>query len=172
MLKVKEGELDRLGMLFERYHRILLAFFFRQHRDTDLSEDLVQNVFLRILKYRHGFKGEGSFKVWMFHIARNVSNDQYKKSKRLQTEELNEWNEKPDELDETDLKELKDRMLFEGLNALSSEKKELLVLSKLQGMKYTEIADLMETTEGNVKVRVFRALGELKTIMNELRAKV
>ena len=81
MVKVRDGDLDRLGMLFERYKRPLYGFFYGLSRDRDLSEDLVQNTFFRILKYRHLFRGEGDFKTWMFHIARNVNNDHYRKDK-------------------------------------------------------------------------------------------
>ena len=45
MLKVKEGDLDKLGLLlFERYHRVLFGFFYNKNKDVALSEDLVQNV--------------------------------------------------------------------------------------------------------------------------------
>src|SRR5690348_11487914 len=77
MLRVRDGETDTLGLLFERYKRPLYGFFYGMNRDSELSEDLVQNVFFRILKYRYLFRGEGDFKTWMFHIARNVNNDHY-----------------------------------------------------------------------------------------------
>jgi RNA polymerase sigma-70 factor (ECF subfamily) len=72
MLQVKAGQVDQLGLLFERYHRILFSFFYNLNRNVEMSEDLVQNVFMRILKYKHRFKGDGEFKTWMFHIAKNV----------------------------------------------------------------------------------------------------
>jgi DNA-directed RNA polymerase specialized sigma24 family protein len=55
MLKVRDGDLGKLSFLFERYHRALFNFFLRSTGSRDLSEDLVQEVFLRILKYRHTF---------------------------------------------------------------------------------------------------------------------
>ena len=45
------------------------------------SEDLVQNVFVRMLKYKHTYTGDGSFLAWMFSTARNVNNDFFKKNK-------------------------------------------------------------------------------------------
>ena len=75
MLKVRDGDLGKLSFLFERYHRALFNFFLRSTGSRDLSEDLVQEVFLRILKYRHTFRpdsfsrglesvGEGSLQQW------------------------------------------------------------------------------------------------------------
>jgi hypothetical protein len=59
MLKVKAGQLDQLGLLFERYNKPLYGFFYRLTTDGVISEDLVQNVFVRIIKYSHTYKGDG-----------------------------------------------------------------------------------------------------------------
>ncbi|HNV31114.1 MAG TPA: sigma-70 family RNA polymerase sigma factor, partial [Cyclobacteriaceae bacterium] len=79
MMKVREGDLDKMGLLFERYKRPLYGFFYGLNKEQELSEDLVQNTFLRILKYRHLFRGDGDFRAWMFHIARNVNIDHHRK---------------------------------------------------------------------------------------------
>ena len=50
MLKVRDGDLGKLSFLFERYHRALFNFFLRSTGNRDLSEDLVQEVFLRMLE--------------------------------------------------------------------------------------------------------------------------
>src|SRR5687767_1772753 len=63
MIKVRDGDIDKLGLLFERYKRPLYGFFYGMNRDPDLCEDLVQNVFVRILKYRYLFRGEGDFRT-------------------------------------------------------------------------------------------------------------
>ena len=75
MLEVRDGGLERLAPLFERHHVPLYNYYLRMTRDRELSEDMVQEVFLRILKYRHTFRGEGDFTPWLYHIARNVRID-------------------------------------------------------------------------------------------------
>ena len=176
MTKVKEGDLDKLGLLFERYHRMLFAFFFRMHKDRGRSEDLVQNVFMRILKYRKGFKGEGSFKVWMFHIARNASNDAFnKKSKDILMDNDDDFSRRLVTTDEDESRledEAKLRILEAALDKMPEEKKELIVMSKLEGVQYKEIAALEGVTEGNVKVGVFRALRNLKEEYQDIRQKI
>jgi len=117
------------------------------------------------------FRGDGTFKVWMFHIARNVSHDQFKKDGRIEytTNDIENWEEKISMDDsDTDEKEIKDKLLYEALEMMEADKKELLVMSKLKGVKYKEIAELLGITEGNVKIRVFRALGDLKLKMHKL----
>ena len=78
MLMVKAGDLEKLGLLFERHKQLLYAYFFRHTHCIHTSEDSVQNVFLRILKYRQRFKGHGKFTSWMYYIARNVFLDHLK----------------------------------------------------------------------------------------------
>src|SRR5258707_5599648 len=82
MLKVKDCNFEKMGLLFEQYHRPLYGFSFHMIRQKEASDDLVQNVFFRMLKYRKNFDGTGSFKTWMYHLARNVLRDQLKKDSR------------------------------------------------------------------------------------------
>ncbi len=172
MLKVKAGDSDRLGLLFERYHRALYSFFFRLTGQCEVSEDLVQNVFLRMLKYRHTYTGEGEFKTWMYHLARNVHADHYRKNKRLgfaddftslENKSSGDFNQEEQTQQDEEM-----HLLQIALSRLEVEKREVLVLSRFQGLKYKEIADLFGCTEGAIKVRAFRALDELKTIYLKL----
>lgn len=176
MQKVKDGDLDKLGLLFERYKKVLFGFFYNMNRDADLSEDLVQNVFMRILKYRAGFKGEGEFKVWMFHIARNVGYDHYKKNKLRVTEDIDSWKDSLGDNEcntEIQMEKREDLDLLDmAMSRLDHEKREVLTLSKLEGMKYQHIGDILNCSEGAVKVKVFRALQALKLEYMNLQARV
>src|ERR1041385_6947124 len=79
MSAVKNGDLEKLGVLFERHHRVLFDFFAKMIGSRMIAEDLVQDVFFRILKYRRTFRYGSHFKAWMFHIARNARADYYNK---------------------------------------------------------------------------------------------
>lgn len=171
MLKVKDGDLERLGLLFERYKRPLYGFFYNLSRDGELAEDLVQNVFLRILKYRYLFRGDGDFKTWMFHIARNVSHDNFRKDKVKHKKPIEEWEDHLlDDSDRlTDMQRDDELQLLSlALDRLPAEKRELLLLSKYQEKKYREIGEIIGCTEGAVKVKVFRALQDLKALYKQL----
>ena len=199
MMKVKKGELAKLELLFERYHRRLFHYFYRLTGRRDVSEDLVQGVFERILKYRHTYsdaKGY-AFSTWIYRIARNLHAD-YRRE-RQQTDSLHphEAFEKPGENGRTDIvsraglhgealdgvahdfdakpgSEDHDRYLQwlkEAIDRLDSEKKETLILSRYQGFKYREIAEIMNCSESAVKVRMYRAMNELRDLMNERRNK-
>ncbi len=173
MIAVRAGEIVRLGDLFERWHQRLYAFFVRLTSQPSASEDLVQLVFYRILKYRHTYRDEGKFSAWIYHLARKVAADHFRKSSSV-----------PAAIDPSDLHELADpapdsaeraagnedlTLLRTALARLPLETREVLVLSRLQQVGHKEIARLLDTTPGAVKVRVHRALKELRDVYFKLR---
>lgn len=171
MIKVKDGDLGKLGLLFERYKKPLFGFFYGMNKDADLSEDLVQNVFLRILKYRYLFRGEGDFKTWMFHIARNVNHDHFRKLKWKGGDDLDRWEDRltSHENRQSEFQQEEEMQLLSmALGKLSEEKREIILLSKFEDKKYREIGQIIGCTEGAVKVKVFRALQELKEVYKKL----
>jgi RNA polymerase sigma factor (sigma-70 family) len=171
MLKVKSGDLDKLGLLFERYKRAMFSFFYRLSGQKSLSEDLVQTLFLRVLKYKHTFTGEGEFRTWLYHLARNTWADEYKRSRKAGfQEDIHDWQEllTDNHTIATIQKEEEIKLLHIAISQLSEEKREVLILSKYQELKYQEIAEIMHTTEGNIKVMVYRAIADLKRIYTAL----
>ena len=173
MFRVKEGDLEKLGLLYERYKKILYAFFYRMNFDEPLSQDLVQNVFIRILNYRKTFRGEGEFKVWMFHIARNVNHEHYRKNKsRKNHDSLGTKHERVTGYDEEVHQQSRDHdlgLLQLAISRLDRDKREIITLSKIEGMKYREIGELIDCAENTVKIKVFRALKDLKSEFEKLK---
>lgn len=171
MVKVKDGDLDKLGLLFERYKKPLFGFFYGMNRDVAASEDLVQNVFFRILKYRYLFREEGEFRTWMYHIARNVSHDHFRKIKGKAKDDVDNWKERlgSDENRQLEFQRDEERALLAmAMDRLPEDKREVLLLSKFEDKKYREIGEILGCTEGTVKVKVFRALQELKEVYRKL----
>ena len=166
MLRVKEGDVDKLNLLYKRYSRRFFGFFYGMTSDGATSEDLVQNVFVRILKYKHTYKENGDFEVWAFQMARNVHHDHYRKNKRYTFQEdmqsyepaLGESLHKEAEMEKSD--EL--NYLKKALESLSTEKRELIELVRFQKVKYAKVAEMLGITESAVKVRVHRVLKELR----------
>lgn len=164
MMQVRDGDLQKLGLLFERHHARLFLFAFRMTGDREVSKDVVQDVFHRILKYRHTFRGEGSFATWMYHLARNVirrSLSQVKTTYPLETMSSRISGEAlpAEQLERKQAKE----HLKAALGQLPFSQREVLVLSRYEDMKYKDIAEMLGCSEGAVKVRIHRALKELRT---------
>lgn len=173
MLQVKKGDLDRLGVLFERYHRRLYSYFCRMNHRRDTSEDLVQTVFERILKYRHTFNNEYAFNTWIYRLARNVHIDHHRSANNGEVYNDDFDLDKMEGASADHLLEGEEDerllMLNKALEKLDTDKKEPLVLSRYEGFKYREIAEIMNISEGTVKVRIYRAIKELKELIFDMQ---
>jgi RNA polymerase sigma-70 factor (ECF subfamily) len=167
MEAVKNGDLQQASVLFDRYNKQLFNFLARMTVDREAAEDLTQNVFLRMLKYRNSYREGARFQSWIYQMARNVFMDHYQESKNksgfVKMETL------PDKVDDTgnDI-EHQERVLQQSLLRLPEEQRELLVMTRFQHMKYEEVAEVMDTTVANIKVKVHRAINKLREYYFEL----
>jgi len=170
MQDVKTGKVEKLAVLFEKYHVQLFNFFRRLTGDRGVSEDLVQDVFMRILKYRRTYRGESKFTVWMYQIARNAHIDHLRKGKgELALDDQWEDVTEPDPSPAVQLEMGEDiDLVRQALAQLPLKKREVLVLSRYQDLKYREIAELLGCQIGTVKAHVHRAIKELGKIYYEL----
>src|SRR5262245_12501312 len=170
MLAVRDGEVGQLGVLFERYHGMLFDFFCRMLGNRTAADDLVQDVFFRILKYRKTYRDDSHFTTWMFHIARNARFDHFKKHRAevLFPEEGFDLPGRGPFPSQQFEKEQETVMLKRAMQKLPDEKRELLILARYQELKYEQIADLLGVDVGTVKVRVHRAVKELREIFLKL----
>lgn len=170
MAAVRDGDLGRLGTIFERYNRRLYAFFVRQTADSHVSEDLVQDVFHRILRYRHTYRDEGRFATWIFTIARSALLTHQRKRRHAKDEvPLNEFMASKDPPPGADLEKRQESDLIRrALYRLPHDKREALILSRFENMSYEEIAQIAGCAVGTVKARVHRAIKELSRNYREL----
>jgi RNA polymerase sigma factor (sigma-70 family) len=163
MLAVRNGEVAQFAVLFERHHDRLFSFFYRMTADPPASEDLTQEVFVRMLKYRASFGEDSEFRAWMYQIARNVRADHFRK--RMAETELPvemQAHERPASVQLERDEELS--VLQRALLVLPEDKREILILARYEEMKYEAIAALLQIEVGAVKVRVHRALRELRAV--------
>ena len=170
MMQVRNGDVDKLGMLFERYHKKLYNFFLRIAGNRNISEDLVQEVFLRMLKYRETYQGQSTFTTWMYKIAHNAHIDYFRKHKKAESisEDYKEP-VSPDPVPEDQIEQSQEiAFILSALAKLPLRKREVLVLSRFHNLKYDEIAELLGCRTGTVKVHVHRAVKDLEKIYKEL----
>jgi RNA polymerase sigma-70 factor, ECF subfamily len=166
MLAVRNGDVGHLGELFERYHVPLYDFLSRMTGDRTAAEDLVQDVFVRILKYRATYREDSCFETWVFRIARNARADYFKRRRPeapIGPEGLDLATPTPGPQQQLERARDAER-LKRALSELSDDKRELLALAKYRGMKYDRIAEILAVDVGTVKVRVHRAVKDLRTI--------
>jgi len=163
---VKNGELAQASVLFERYNKRIFNFLRQLCNDAMLAEDLTQNVFLRMIKYRSSYREGHRFQAWIYQMARNVFADHYQANKNKAFVDVEKMSDHFADTDEHD--DEREALLHRSLAKLNDEQRELLVLTRFQQLKYEEVAEIMNTTVANIKVKVHRAIGKLREVYFEL----
>ncbi|MEX0290081.1 MAG: RNA polymerase sigma factor [Flavobacteriaceae bacterium] len=163
MAEVALGNLEIARVLFDRHHVHVYNFLFKMSKDKMLSEDITQEVFYKLIKYRSSYNN-GKFVSWMFTIARNSLSSHFKsvKGKYADMEHIaHKLAEDEAEKDE------EFSHLQKALDKLNPADRELLILNRFQEIKYNELAEIMDSTPGAVKTKLSRALKKLKDIYFE-----
>ena len=166
MTAAMDGDSAAAGALYRRYADELRGYFARLESRETGAEDLVQETFVRVLRYGASFDATRPFRGWLFAIARNVG--LAAAHARRDVVELSDVAlESGDDAERALYTRESLTILSAALNALPTADREVLVLAKLEGRSYGDIARTLAVSEGAVKVRVFRALQRLR---NNLRA--
>ena len=163
--------------LVKRHTRRVYNLCYRFTNSAAESEDLSQEVFLRIYRTLGSYKAEqGSFPTWLTSVTRNLLVDHYRRTRRdrmtdsieetmPQLEEKRSAGRTPDGLAE--VSELRGN-LQKALARLSPELREAVILRDLQGLEYGEIQGVLKVPEGTVKSRINRGRIELARILQQM----
>ena len=163
MLQIANGKLDMLTILFDRYHVRIYNFFNKMVHNKMVSEDLTQDVFLKIIKYKASYKN-GNFAAWIYTIARNIFSNHYQKTKKERSNLIDDDRLASDEMLVSETRQEEIDHLQRALLQLKSSERELIIMHRFQEIKYEQIAAIIGSNENAVKVKTHRALKKLKDI--------
>lgn len=160
MQAVQQGQLDKLSRLFENNHVALFNYFLRTGNSRAVSEDLVQDTFMKVLTYRHSYNGSGSFRSWLFGIARNTMADHYRKGAHERNhQDVDETSVATAQTLTDDLARDQQQDLFDrALAMLPADLREILVLSRFHQFNYEDIASLQGVNLNTLKSRMRKAI--------------
>lgn len=170
-LDSKDSRMRDFDSIYEQYSRLVYWVAYNVVKNGDEALDITQEVFLRALDKMSVISeyNEVQLKGWLYRVARNASLDLIRKRKR---ETL--YDETPFDLADTGLTPLeqilddeKKRLLMQAVSKLSDIYREPIMLHYFSGMNYSEIADLLNLTEGTIKSRMSRARTQLMELMGE-----
>lgn len=168
---VLQGQQAAYGVLVARYQQYVFTLVLRYVKDRELAEELAQDVFVKAYRYLADFKGNSKFSTWLYTIANTtcLSHIRKKGGKTVLLEEEtmtgiidNQDHEKPTALLEQKTTRI---MLNKAIQQLPEQDAQLLALFYQAEQTVEEIGVIMELTTANVKVRLFRARGKLKEIL-------
>lgn len=166
MQEVARGSETAFATIVRSHQLSLVNFFARMGANSD-CEDLVQETFVRLFRYRQQYRPAARFTTFLYHLARNVWADRGRKIlrfERLTSEYANEVRAAghavtPHTGESVDVEA--------ALERLSPKLREVIVLNIYQGLRYQEVADVLEIPLGTVKSRINLALAALKQILHE-----
>lgn len=167
MLAVSQFQ-DRAAFaeLMKRWKQPLMNYFYRQGNGVELSEELLQEVFLKLWKAHH-YRVQAKFSTWLYRVAQRVLIDHWRKQGRRphlvsEADSPEAMDTTAFSLEEQALRRERQQQLQAALAQLSTSQRQVIVLSKFQQLKYADIAEIMGWSVANVKVQVYRALQQLK----------
>jgi len=180
MLRYRDGDIDAFEMLYRRYEKPLFDFIYRMVMNPSEAENLYQETFYRVIRSKKKYKVTAQFKTWLFQIAINLCHDRLRRMKHRSHLSLNalvtsqndggvEYQEfisdPSSDLDKyVESEELVS--LIKGAIASLSEKERLVfVMKEYQGMKFSEIADILNCPIGTLLSLNHRAQEKLKKIL-------
>jgi len=145
----------------ERVHRIA----YRICGDTDLAQDLTQDVFVQVFRRLGQFRGESSFGTWLHRVALTVSLNAMRKVKRFRQRETELDDALHHEHEGGEMEpDLRDR-LKEAIDALPEGCRVALVMHTIEGYSHAEIGEMLGIAEGTSKARVFDARARLRKML-------
>jgi RNA polymerase sigma-70 factor (ECF subfamily) len=149
------------GHLYNRYAKLMLNYFyFSLHYDHNKAQDFVQDLFVKILEKQHTFNNDQFFKAWIYRIATNMCNNEFRKNNVIR--KYHDHIKLSSEI--ITLNPETENNLRKCINNLNTEQRSLIVLRFKLKLSIKEIAQIYECPQGTIKSRLFYATKELSKL--------
>ena len=169
MHRVRADDRDAFAVLVRRHEKMLLNFFARSGVQYD-CEDLVQQTFLRLYRYRNRYVATAKFTTFLFLLARQVWIDELRRRKRRERLAEGLSAEPHPEFAESAAVEAGaagGMDLERALAMLPESLRQVVELGVYQDLPYAEVAEILKIPVGTVKSRMFSALAKLRTFLEK-----
>jgi RNA polymerase sigma-70 factor (ECF subfamily) len=178
LARFRRGQREAFGVLVRRYERELYGYLRRYLGDGNLADDVFQNTFLQLYTKAGTYEAGRPVRPWLYTIATHQAIDALRRNGRHQAVSLDRQREEPDggEVQNLnaalecpvpgplDLAQGEERRLAvrAAVDRLPDFLRQVVILAYYQGLKYREIADILDIPVGTVKSRLHAALGKLQ----------
>ncbi len=184
ILRFNEGEVVAFELLLERYRRPIFNFIYRSVREQGRAEDLLQDVFLKVVQRAGDFRGQAKFSTWLYTITRNLCIDHSRKMSHRRHRSLDAPAYRGDEGSEAMVDRVASNTpgvargaiasqlsaeIAEAVETLPQEQREVFLMRQVQGLRFKDIAAIVDVSENTVKSRMRYALERLQAALSEYR---
>lgn len=177
MEALRDGDDDAIAIIVERYQNELVGYFYNQCWNQTVAEELAHVVFIKVFKARARYQPMAKVRTYLYRIAHNAWIDHIRRKKpsfsldaEIGSSGLRVIDTMADESRDTSegrLQVLRDRIQA-AVDTLAAGQREVFILANNQGLKYHEIAVILEIPEGTVKSRMHTAVRHLRKQLSDL----
>ncbi len=168
LIRKAQKDINAFGPLYDAHFSTVFGFIFKRVRNQELTGELTSIVFLKAVNGLQNYTVTGApFTSWLIRIALNEVRQYHRKFNKQVSVPLNEADliSVFDELDDKRELERSIELLLKALNQLDEEASTYIELRFFEGRSFKEMAEILNLTADNAKVRTYRALDRLRTIM-------
>ncbi|MEM1415823.1 MAG: sigma-70 family RNA polymerase sigma factor [Myxococcota bacterium] len=160
------GDHAAFQQLFDRYAPIVFGMTRRHLRNEELAQEITQQTFFRLHSARNDFRLDSKLRPWLLTIAMNLVREHWRRGKRRKMVELDPETKAAPQAERSRM-ELDERsqLLHAALQQLPESQREVVELHWFQERPYKEVAEIVGSSEGAVRVRAHRAYGKLKKLL-------
>jgi RNA polymerase sigma-70 factor (ECF subfamily) len=172
MLRVREGDDTSFALLLERHRGPVVHFLYRMVQNQAVSEELAQEVFLRVYRSRKTYEPTAKFTTWLFRIATHVALNSIRDRKKekghesLDEETLDGMErqvaDRQQTVEQEMVHEVKVREVRQAIEALPAKQRAAVLMHKYEGLDYGQIAAVLNCSESAIKSLLFRAYESLR----------
>lgn len=176
--QVQNGDSAAFNQLVEKWHTRIYRFAYRFFADEDEASEITQKTFIKIYQNVASLDDPGKFSPWIYRIANNLCLDELKRAGRRKSTSLESWLEQtggaesdtiaPD--DRLQKKEL-GAIIQKALLTLPDEQRTVIILKEYEGLKFREIAEILEEPESTVKSRLYYGLKATRRVLQKWNIK-
>ena len=155
-----------LAEIYDRYSGKIYSYIYHRVGDGGMAEDLASDVFVRMLEaIRSDRAWSTSLQGWLYRIAHNLVVDQFRRSGGRESVELDEgWMAAESSIHSFE-NLFASNQLQQGMRVLTDEQQQVVVLKFVEGLSNTEVAEILDKTEGAIKALQHRALSALRRVV-------
>lgn len=163
-------------VIYDTYHQDVYQYIFYMTKDKSLTEDIIQEVYIKVLKSYDSFRGDSSEKTWLFSIARHTTMDFFRKQhqKKQRIAGFFNWNKQGTYLtdnaplpEEVIILDEEMKQIYSQLDKCSNDQKQVIILRYIQSLSIQETAEILGCSSSKVKTTQHRAIKKLQTLLAE-----
>lgn len=154
--------------IYREQAQTVFRFLYSHTRNSDLSEELTQETFLRAMKSLHKYNGNCKISVWLCQIAKHILYQEYEKSNKTKTTELTENIEfSKNSTEDLIVSSENKKDIYKMIQSLDDKTKEVMYLRLTGDLSFKEIGEILSKTESWARVTFFRGKSKIIRRLND-----